>query len=217
LPALEGRRIWLVGIGGAGLSGYALLARAWGAEVAGWDRNETVYLGPVREAGIVTICRRPEPPDGWEVFVSSAYPDVPGRPRAELLAELVARQGDLSPARTARRRPRHDRLALRATGRTRAGSSAARCPSWARTPARVGWPWSRRRVYRSVFALRLRSAVVTTSTSPALRVRPVRRWRSFFRLAGQRPGGVGLELAPLDSELAVPGEHNRRTRRCGAG
>ena len=108
MPALEGRRIWLVGIGGAGLSGYALLARAWGAEVAGWDRNETPYLGPVREAGIdVTISPEPEPPDGWEVFVSSAYPDVPGRPRAELLAELVASNGrSSSPARTARRRPR---------------------------------------------------------------------------------------------------------------
>ena len=91
MQALDGRRIWLVGIGGAGLSAYALLARAWGAEVAGWDRNETPYLGPVREAGIdVAISPEPQTPAGWEVFVSSAYPGVPGRPRAELLAELVA-------------------------------------------------------------------------------------------------------------------------------
>ena len=40
LAALEGRRIWFVGIGGAGLSAYAQLARAWGAEVGGWDRCE---------------------------------------------------------------------------------------------------------------------------------------------------------------------------------
>ena len=44
LASLTVRRIWFVGIGGAGLSGYALLARAWGAEVGGWDRVETPYL-----------------------------------------------------------------------------------------------------------------------------------------------------------------------------
>ena len=42
--SLAGRRIWIAGIGGAGMSGYALLAHAWGAEVAGWDRVETPYL-----------------------------------------------------------------------------------------------------------------------------------------------------------------------------
>jgi len=44
LRALEGRRLWFVGIGGAGLSAYAQLARAWGAEVGGWDRVRTPYL-----------------------------------------------------------------------------------------------------------------------------------------------------------------------------
>ena len=36
---LAGRRIWFVGIGGAGLSGYALLAAAWGAEVGAGTRS----------------------------------------------------------------------------------------------------------------------------------------------------------------------------------
>ena len=40
----SGRRLWFVGIGGAGLSAYAQLAKAWGAEVGGWDRVETPYL-----------------------------------------------------------------------------------------------------------------------------------------------------------------------------
>src|SRR5262245_35414458 len=72
------------------MSAYALLARAWGAELAGWDRNDTPYAELVREAGIpVTISPEPEPPEGWEVFVSSAYA-FPGRSRAELLAELVS-------------------------------------------------------------------------------------------------------------------------------
>src|SRR5919197_421914 len=45
LPSpLEGRRLWFAGIGGAGMSGYAALARAWGAHVRGWDRVKTLYL-----------------------------------------------------------------------------------------------------------------------------------------------------------------------------
>ena len=95
---LEGRRLWFVGIGGAGLSGYALLAQAWGAEVAGWDRYETPYLEHVRGAGIpVTISDAPEgAPAGWEAVVSTAFAgQVPGRSRAELLAELVTLQDSI--------------------------------------------------------------------------------------------------------------------------
>lgn len=89
---LAGRRLWFVGIGGAGLSGYALLAQAWGADVAGWDRVETPYLANVRAAGIdVSIAPEPDVPDGWEAVVSSAF-NVPGTSRAELLAELVSLQ-----------------------------------------------------------------------------------------------------------------------------
>ena len=89
---LAGRRLWFVGVGGAGLSGYALLAHAWGAEVAGWDRVETPYLANVRAAGIdVSIAPEPVVPQGWEAVVSSAFA-VPGKTRAELLAELVLLQ-----------------------------------------------------------------------------------------------------------------------------
>src|SRR5918912_166211 len=78
-------------MGGAGLSAYGVLARAWGAEVGGWDRNETPYLEPVRAAGIeVVVSPEPELRDDWEIVVSSAYPTVAGRSRAELLAELVS-------------------------------------------------------------------------------------------------------------------------------
>src|SRR5688500_10160226 len=92
---LDGRRIWFVGIGGAGLSAYAVLARAWGAEVAGWDRVRTPYVDQVEAAGIpVTIAAEPpDAPAGWEVVVSTAYAhQVEGKPRAELLAELVTLQ-----------------------------------------------------------------------------------------------------------------------------
>jgi len=84
-----GRRLWFVGIGGAGLSAYAQLARAWGAEVGGWDRVDTPYLAPLRDAEL-RIAPDPVIPDGWDVVVSSAYPAVCGLRRAEFLCELVS-------------------------------------------------------------------------------------------------------------------------------
>ena len=68
---LEGRRLWFVGIGGAGLSAYAQLAAAWGAEVGGWDRAETPYLAPLGGLA-VELSADPVTPAGWEVIVSSA-------------------------------------------------------------------------------------------------------------------------------------------------
>jgi UDP-N-acetylmuramate--alanine ligase len=90
LQPLAGRKLWFVGIGGAGLSAYAQLARAWGAEVGGWDRNDTPYLAPLRDVEL-RISPEPEAPAGWEVVVSTAYADrIDGKPRADLLAELVS-------------------------------------------------------------------------------------------------------------------------------
>jgi len=89
---LAGRRLWIAGIGGAGMSAYALLAHAWGADVAGWDRVDTPYLGHLPAGIDVTIAEEPpqSPPDR-EVYVSTAYAGrVEGRPRADLLAELVS-------------------------------------------------------------------------------------------------------------------------------
>ncbi len=88
---MNGRRLWFVGIGGAGLSAYAQLARAHGAEVGGWDRVDTVYLEPLRDTRI-EIAAEPVVPDGWEVVVSSAYPQVGGMRRREFLRELVSSQ-----------------------------------------------------------------------------------------------------------------------------
>jgi UDP-N-acetylmuramate--alanine ligase len=88
---LAGRRIWIAGIGGAGMSAYALVARAWGAEVAGWDRVETPYLAHLAGIEITIADDPPRPPDGFEVYVSTAFAGrVDGQPRADLLAELVS-------------------------------------------------------------------------------------------------------------------------------
>jgi len=90
---LAGRRLWIAGIGGAGMSAYALLAHAWGAEVAGWDRVETPYLAHLDGIDVTISPEPPSPPAGCEVYVSTAFAGrVAGRPRAELLAELVSLQ-----------------------------------------------------------------------------------------------------------------------------
>jgi UDP-N-acetylmuramate--alanine ligase len=93
LPPLEGRRIWFVGIGGAGLSGYALLAQAWGADVGGWDRVATPYSARL-ESVPIELAPEPVVPEEWpEVVVSTAYRDhARGKTRAEFLAELVSLQ-----------------------------------------------------------------------------------------------------------------------------
>ena len=88
---LAGRRIWIAGIGGAGMSAYALLAQAWGADVRGWDRVETPYLAHLTGIDVTIAPDPPEPPPGYEVYVSTAFAGrVAGRPRADLLAELVS-------------------------------------------------------------------------------------------------------------------------------
>jgi UDP-N-acetylmuramate--alanine ligase len=87
---LAGRRFYFVGIGGAGLSAYANFARAWGSEVRGWDARDTIFLSALD--GIdVDLGGDPIPPDGYEVVLSTAHAGrVPGRARAEFLAELVS-------------------------------------------------------------------------------------------------------------------------------
>jgi UDP-N-acetylmuramate--alanine ligase len=87
---LAGRRFYFVGIGGAGLSAYANFARAWGAEVGGWDARDTIFLGALSDIA-VDVGGEPIPPTGWEVVVSTAHTGrIDGRSRAEFLAELVA-------------------------------------------------------------------------------------------------------------------------------
>jgi UDP-N-acetylmuramate--alanine ligase len=88
---LAGRRIWIAGIGGAGMSAYGHVAHAWGAEVAGWDRVETPYLEHLTGIDVTIAPEPPAPPRGFEVYVSTAFAGrVEGRPREDLLSELVS-------------------------------------------------------------------------------------------------------------------------------
>jgi UDP-N-acetylmuramate--alanine ligase len=226
LPELDGRRLWLAGIGGAGLSGYAVLAKAWGAEVSGWDRNETPYLEHVRAAGIDVVVspEPPEPPAGAEVVVSTAYAGrVAGRHRAELLAELVGLRRSI--------------VVAGAHGKTTTTAMIAYCldalgddPSFlvgGEVPqlggnARAGSGWLVVEGDESdgtVFALPADVAVVTNVDldhhdafcSVAELEERFERWA-----AGLAEGRVvwGRDLEPADIELAVPGEHNRLNAAC---
>jgi UDP-N-acetylmuramate--alanine ligase len=75
----EGRRLHFVGIGGAGMSGLAVVARALGAEVTGSDQAESAYLAQVRAAGVEPVighdAANVPAGEGVEVVVSTAIPD----------------------------------------------------------------------------------------------------------------------------------------------
>jgi UDP-N-acetylmuramate--alanine ligase len=215
---LAGRRIWLVGVGGAGLSAYGLLARAWGAEVEGWDRNETPYLDAVRAAGIdVHISPQPEIREGFEVFVSSAYAGVGGWSRAELLAELASHRRTIVVAGAHGKTTTAAMIAfaLRETGGD---------PSWlvggvvpqlgSNAGAGEGWlVVEGDESDRSLEALHPEIAVVTNvDLDHHAAFASIAEVEEFFAdWLSEIPQAVrGWELDPVDFPLAIPGEHNRR-------
>jgi UDP-N-acetylmuramate--alanine ligase len=95
-----GRRLHFVGIGGAGMSGLALIAVALGASVTGSDRAEGSYTARLRERGIEPVIghRAANVPEDADVVYSTAVPpDNPERAaaarqlhRADLLAEIAS-------------------------------------------------------------------------------------------------------------------------------
>jgi UDP-N-acetylmuramate--alanine ligase len=93
-----GRRLHLIGIGGAGMSGLATVAAALGAEVSGSDRAQSPALERLRAQGIAAVAghRAENVPEGAEVVYSSAIAaeNPERRPgelhRSDLLAEVAA-------------------------------------------------------------------------------------------------------------------------------
>ncbi|HKC77532.1 MAG TPA: cyanophycin synthetase [Gaiellaceae bacterium] len=215
---LAGRRIWIAGIGGAGMSGYALLARAWGAEVAGWDRVETPYLRHLDDVAVEISPDPPTPPSGWEVYVSTAFAGrVDGRPRADLLAELVEQRRTI--------------VVAGAHGKTTTSAMIAFCldrlgldPTFligADVPqldgnARAGSGWlvvEGDESDRSVGALCPEIAVLLNvdldhHTTFASRAEVEAFFEDWLRDVPQVVRAE--ELSPIGLELAVPGDHNRR-------
>jgi UDP-N-acetylmuramate--alanine ligase len=213
-----GRRIWLAGIGGAGMSGYALLAQAWGAEVAGWDRVDTPYLQHLEGIAVEVSAEPPTPPAGWEAFVSTAFVGrVDGRPRADLLAELVAQRQSIVVAgahgkttTTAMIAFCLDRLGLDPAFLI--GGDVAQLGG----NARAGSGWlvvEGDESDRSVAALRPEIAVLLNvdldhHTTFSSRAEVAAFFAEWLRAV---PHVVRAEeLDPVELELAVPGAHNRR-------
>ena len=93
-----GRALHFVGIGGAGMSGLALVAKQLGAAVTGSDQAESSYCERLREAGVEPVIGHDASnvPDGSEVVVSTAIPeDNPELMRAREAGAPVLHRGDL--------------------------------------------------------------------------------------------------------------------------
>jgi UDP-N-acetylmuramate--alanine ligase len=217
LQPLAGRRLHFVGIGGAGLSGYALLAHTWGAEVSGWDRYETPYLGHLPPEVDVTISADPDPPDGVETIVSTAFAgSVEGRSRAEFLAELVSLQDSIVVAGAHGKTTTAAMIAfvLDRLGRDPGFLIGAEVPQLG-SNARAGSGWlvvEGDESDRTIELLRPKIAVVTnvdldhhTEFASKSEVGEL-----FERWLDDVPQAVrGDALEPYDGELTIPGRHNR--------
>jgi UDP-N-acetylmuramate--alanine ligase len=220
LQPLAGKKLFFVGIGGAGLSGYALLADAWGAEVSGWDRYDTPYLEHVREARIpVQIAEEVSaPPEGAETIVSTAFAGrVSGRSRAEFLAELVSLQDAIVVSGAHGKTTTAGMIAfvLDRLGRAPSFLIGAEIPQLGGN-ARAGSGWlvvEGDESDRTIEHLQPQIAVVTNVDldhhsefgSHAEVEQLFERW-----LAGVPHVVRGDQLDPFEGELALPGEHNRR-------
>jgi UDP-N-acetylmuramate--alanine ligase len=196
------------------MSAYAQLARAWGAEVGGWDRFDTPYLEPLRDARL-EVGRDPVLPDGWEIVVSSAYPEVAGRPRGDFLAELVGLRRSIVVAGSHGKGTTAAMIAfvLSETGRDPAWLIGSPVPQLgANAGAGEGWLVAEGdESDRSVFALPAEIAVVTNVeldhhtefASLAELEREFARWTASV-------AHVVRDAAAYEGILAVPGEHNRQ-------
>jgi len=201
------------------MSGYAILAKAWGADVSGWDLRETPYLAGVRAAGIpVEISDAPpEPPADAEAFVSTAFAGrVQGASRAELLAELVGLADSIVVAGAHGKTTTTAMIAfvLDRLGRDPSFLVGGEIPQLGGN-ARAGSGWlvvEGDESDRSVFTLPATVAVVTnveldhhtTFGSDAELEEAFGEWTSGIETVIR-----GGELEPVDFKLALPGEHNR--------
>jgi UDP-N-acetylmuramate--alanine ligase len=209
-----GRKLWFVGIGGAGLSAYAQLARALGAEVGGWDRVRTPYLDTL-DGVPIEIAPEPVVPDGWEVVVSSAYPQVDGLRRKDFLRELTEAQPSIVIGGTHGKGTTAAMIAyvLRETGRDPAWLIGAPVPQLG---SNAGFGKGYLVVEgdesdRTVFALPAAIAVVTNieldhHTEFASLAELEREFDAWLAAAPH----VVRDAPAYDGELALPGEHNRQ-------
>jgi UDP-N-acetylmuramate--alanine ligase len=94
----SGRRLHFIGIGGAGMSGLAIVCAGLGAEVTGSDRSESSYMERLRAAGLEPAIGHDAAnlPEGAEVVVSTAIAaENPELALARERGQQVIHRGDL--------------------------------------------------------------------------------------------------------------------------
>ena len=230
---MRGRRLHFVGIGGAGMSGLALIARALGAEVTGSDRAASgPYLERLRAAGIepaVGHAAENVPPGAEVVYSTAVPPENPERRPPELhRAAFLAQLTELKPA-----------ICVSGThGKTTTSSMIVHAliacgldPAYAvggevrTTGTNAAWgegPWfvvEADESDRSLLELHPRIAVITNAeldhhTEYASLRDVLATFRAFAARAEQAVvppelADAGEVYGPADAELAVPGDHNR--------
>jgi len=208
--------LYFVGIGGAGLSAYANFARAWGAEVRGWDKQETIFMETL--SGVeVDVGGDPAPPPGFEIVVSSAHVGrSEGRSRAEFLAELVALRRSIVVGGAHGKTTTAAMIAyvLRELGQEPAWIIGGVVPQLGGN-AGVGEGWlvvEGDESDRSIALLSPEIAVITNiEVDHHVAFASKAELHFFFDAwtAGVASVVRGWELEPVTFELAVPGEHNR--------
>jgi UDP-N-acetylmuramate--alanine ligase len=237
----SGRRLHFVGIGGAGMSGLALVCAQLGAEVSGSDRADSSYMERLREAGLDPIVGHDAArlPDGVDVVLSTAIaednPELAAARergltvlhRGELLAELCAEKRLIAVAGTHGKTTTTAMLvwALRALGADPAFFVGGEVPGLAAgsAAANAGWgegEWVVAEADESDASfLRLRPEIAVITN---IEMDHHARWGSVAELraafAEFAEGASVAEFAedspgPAELPLAVPGRHNRLNAR----
>jgi UDP-N-acetylmuramate--alanine ligase len=232
-----GRRLHFVGVGGAGMSGLALVCDALGAAVSGSDRADSSYMERLRAAGLDPVVGHDAAnlPDGAEVVVSTAIGDdnpelslarergLAVVHRGELLAELCGEKRLIAIAGTHGKTTTTAMLAwaLRELGADPAFFVGGEVPGLgsAGSAANAGWgegEWVVAEADESDASfLELKPEVVVITN---LEMDHHSRWGSLaeLRAAFDRFAAGAKELAEFDGDspgpaelaLAVPGRHN---------
>jgi UDP-N-acetylmuramate--alanine ligase len=238
---MSGRVVHFIGIGGAGMSGLALVCARLGARVSGSDRADSSYVRRLRAAGIDARVGHDAAnlPDGAEVVLSTAIgednPELAAAReqgltvihRGELLAELCSEKRLIAVAGTHGKTTTAAMLvwALRALGADPAFFVGGEVPGLGdgAAAANAGWGEGELVVAEadesdgSFLELKPRIAVITN-----IEMDHHARWGSVSELrAAFDRFAAGAEVAefdestpgPAELRLAVPGRHNRLNAR----
>ncbi|HEX7246178.1 MAG TPA: Mur ligase domain-containing protein [Solirubrobacterales bacterium] len=234
MTSWSGRRLHFIGIGGAGMSGLALVCAELGASVSGSDRADSSYVERLRAAGIEPAIGHDAAnlPEGAEVVVSTAIdasnPElalarergVEPIHRGALLAELCAEKRLIAVAGTHGKTTTTAMLvwALRALGTDPAFFVGGEVPGLGPqgTTANAGWGGGEWVVAEadesdgSFLRLAPEIAVVTN-----VEMDHHSHWGSeaelraaFERFAAGARQVARPEDSTLEIDLAVPGRHN---------